>query len=67
MKNAFIVKLVGDYRMDVWLVFAETEKEARTKIHGKAKQSREDVVEVVMNVQAAFKGEELIHIAYYWE
>lgn len=68
MQNAYIVKVEGDYSLDVYLVFAENEKEAKTRVYNHSgKTWKNETREVLMNVVAEYNGEDVVHLAGYWE
>jgi hypothetical protein len=71
MRDAFIVKETQEYAMVVFLVFASSEKEARTTLFNSGKSLRctnpKAHCEVIKSVQALHLGEDVIELAEYYE
>jgi|WetSurMetagenome_2_1015567.scaffolds.fasta_scaffold434389_2 hypothetical protein len=67
MRKAFIVLETKPYCMGVYLVFAESEKEAKTTLFSYEQSIRGNTREVQMEVQAPFKGELVVELGVYLE
>lgn len=67
MRKAFIVRESAPYAQIVYLVFADTEKEAKTTLYNSEISLHGSDREIVMEVQATFNEEWVIELGGYRE